>query len=71
MATPSTSQNTLIIIRTKILRLKKYTMENVIKIINALYKNTSGVPIIYAPASMTECLEIASITKFKMHARSA
>ena len=34
------------IIRTNILRLNRYTIENVTKIINALYKNTIGVPVI-------------------------
>ena len=37
---------TPMIIRTNILRLNRYTIENVTKIINALYKNTIGVPVI-------------------------
>ena len=36
----------LIMIRTNILRLNRYTIEKVTKIINALYKNTNGVPVI-------------------------
>ncbi len=59
------------IIRTKTLLLKRYTTENVIKIINELYKNTNGVSVMYSHALTAECLEIASMAKLIRQASRA